>query len=155
VVGLSGPAEPADVLGFAFRAARRRGAGLTALHAGTRPGPAARAGWITDALRPWRAAFPDVPVRERLVAGPAGPALAAESAAAALLVIGARPGGRWRRPARSPAVRAAVLLARCPVAIVRVPSRRRGEARGRGPGGLSAARPDAAGRPGEQARPGG
>jgi nucleotide-binding universal stress UspA family protein len=143
VVGPGGPAQPAGVLGFAFRAARRRGAGLTALHAGTGAGPVAGDAWITDALRPWRAAFPDVPVIERVVAGPAGPALAAESAGAALLVIGAGPGGRWRRSARSPELRAAVLLARCPVAIVRIPSRRRGDA---SPVRPAAGRP-AAGRP--------
>ena len=134
VVGVGGTADPAAALGFAFRAARRRSVGLTVLHAhgpgdpaglgelaaGNGPGDPAEA-----VLRMGRDLFPDVAVRMRDVAGPAGPALVAESAAAALVVLGSRARGRHRTPYRSP-VRGVLRAARSPVAIARTPNTERG-----------------------------
>src|SRR4029078_3321679 len=73
VVGLSGTGKRPVLLGFAFRAARRRGVGVTAVHAWTTQGVSPATGGLTsdsgtrrryleDVLAPWRAAFPDLPI---------------------------------------------------------------------------------------------
>ncbi|WP_328520302.1 universal stress protein [Kribbella sp. NBC_00359] len=78
VVGDGGP----QALGFAFRAARRRGTGVTIVDA-TPPN-----GDLEDLVRLWRMAYPEVDVRWRIARGPADGAVLAESAAAALTVLG-------------------------------------------------------------------
>jgi nucleotide-binding universal stress UspA family protein len=90
--------QPA-VLGFAFRAALRRGIGLTVLHsvgangrsrvlvhAGARRATEHRP--IEARLREFCIAFPEVEVRLRLVAAPPAREILAESAGAALVVVG-------------------------------------------------------------------
>ena len=77
VVGDGGP----QALGFAFRAARRRGTGVTIVDATPPNGD----------LETWcgsRMAYPEVDVRWRIARGPADGAVLAESAAAALTVLG-------------------------------------------------------------------
>jgi nucleotide-binding universal stress UspA family protein len=131
LVGVDASGEPATALNFAFRAAERRGIGVTVLHA-VKPrrredlddstGDLTSVDWsvsqpIDDSLRPFRDEFPEVAVRLRFARGLAGPTLAAESAGAALLVLGSRR-RRWRR-ARPAYVENTVLRsARSPVAIV-------------------------------------
>jgi nucleotide-binding universal stress UspA family protein len=129
VVGVSGSHQHPAALEFAFQAARRRGVGITALHAwpDTRNhlqfgDPSAvdlqnRAA-LENPLRLSRARFPDVEVRQRFVPGrAAAAALIAESTGASLLVIGSR---RRRLPqARiAPVGRDVLRAAPCPVAIV-------------------------------------
>ena len=133
VVGADLGVGGAAALDFAFRAAQRRGAGLTAVHAWTPwdPGDDLPAtSWITrraveDALRACRVAFPDVDVHERFVAGAAGPALVAESEGAALVVLGTRAAGRLRGTSLDPVARAVLRSARGPVVFVKTPSTRR------------------------------
>ena len=105
----------ADPLDFAFRAAQRRGVGLTAVHTWTP--------WDPHALSSCHAAFPDVEVCERFVAGPPGPALVAESARAALVVLGAP--ARRRGTSLDPVGRAVLRSAGGPVVFVRTPAGRR------------------------------
>ena len=133
VVGADLGAGGAAALDFAFRAAQRRGAGLTAVHAWTPwdPGDDLPAtSWVNrraveDALRACRVAFPDVDVQERFVAGPVGSALVAESAGAALVVLGAGATGRLRGPSLDPVARAVLRSARGPVVFVKTPSTHR------------------------------
>jgi nucleotide-binding universal stress UspA family protein len=73
-----------------------------------------------------RLRFPDVAVRMRHVTGPAGPALVAESAAAALVVLGSRARGRQHRTRSGSPVRDVLRAARSPVAIARTPDTERG-----------------------------
>ncbi|MFI6674183.1 universal stress protein [Kribbella sp. NPDC050470] len=84
VVGVNVSGGPPAALGFAFRAARRRGTGLTIVHATT----SSRLDAIDDAVRIWRMAYPDVDVRWDLTRGPVDGAILAASAAAALTVLG-------------------------------------------------------------------
>lgn len=143
VVGVGGTGKPTAALGFAFRTALRRGVGLTALHARMprrRPvdpdsrvdAPAAAESLtcrpLEDALQIFRDAFPEVEVRQRLPAAPPGPALVAESAGAALVVVGTQESGRLHRVLKGSdrgRVRHTLLRsARSPVVIVGTPPSR-------------------------------
>ncbi|MCQ4207088.1 universal stress protein [Streptomyces longispororuber] len=107
VVGVDVTAPADEVLSYAFEAAALRGAPLHALHAWTLPplrgntpgdalpGDAARRETLrrrslTEALRPWRTKYRDVPVVERLVYGQPGHHLLKASTDASLTVIGRR-----------------------------------------------------------------
>ncbi|MGY1724663.1 universal stress protein [Blastococcus sp. SYSU DS0533] len=107
VVGIGGAPPSGAALGFAVRAARRRGLPLTVLHAWSADAPADLEGvcasrvvteagavrLVDRALAPWREEFLDVPVTvDARNADPAS-ALVAAAAGAALLVLGA-PGRR-------------------------------------------------------------
>jgi nucleotide-binding universal stress UspA family protein len=132
VVGLDHARESSAVLAFACRAALRRGVGVTALHAlapTDRPGrrPAVdccvedtRSDFrdVAEAVRRCRGAFPGVEVRQRLVAGPAGPALIAESAGAALVVLGSGGRGRLWHALFGSTGRSVLQSARAPVVVV-------------------------------------
>jgi nucleotide-binding universal stress UspA family protein len=74
---------------------------------------------VENAVSRYAGAYPDVEVRQRLVAAPAGPALVAESVGAALVVVGFGARGRLHR-ALYGSVRQEVLhSATSPVVIVR------------------------------------
>jgi nucleotide-binding universal stress UspA family protein len=132
VVGIDRPRDSAPVLGFAFRAARRRGLGVTVLHVWSPRGHSEVDAFGDEPLRSelatrreldatmpeWSGVFPDVDVKQRLVRGPVGPALVAESDSAALLVVGSRSHGRWR-PSFGSISKAVARSARCPVVVVR------------------------------------
>ncbi|MGP3966582.1 universal stress protein [Streptomyces sp. 6N223] len=86
VVGLKRLREPdAEVLDFAFGAARRQRLALRVVHAwrGGPPPPT-----LADALRPWRSRHPDVRVGLTLLQGNAAKALLDASGRAALVVAG-------------------------------------------------------------------
>jgi nucleotide-binding universal stress UspA family protein len=130
VVGLNGAGDRIALLGFAFRAARRRGVGVTALHAwGPHDHPLETNGWaaddarkrryLDDVLAPWRAAFPEVDVAQRLVNASPGRALVDESAGAALLVIGGSRSGRFSSSLLGAPTRAVLHAVSTPVTIVR------------------------------------
>jgi nucleotide-binding universal stress UspA family protein len=130
VVGLKGTGDRFALLGFAFRAARRRGVGVTAIHAwAPHAHPLETKGWASanarmrrslhDVLAPWRAAFPDVDVAQRLVNASPGRALVDESAGAALLVIGGSRSGRLNRSLLGAPTRAVLHAVSSPVTIVR------------------------------------
>ncbi|MER6737924.1 universal stress protein [Streptomyces puniciscabiei] len=121
------PAERA--IDFAFDAAHARGVRLHAVHAWKLPSCAAglpfgipeedRATWedhevqlLADALRPWRAKYPRVPVLEDVVRLYPAHALLHHAEGAALLVVGRGFGG-------DPGfVQALLRETRCPIAIV-------------------------------------
>ncbi|MFE0512767.1 universal stress protein [Streptomyces sp. NPDC058964] len=122
------PAQAA--IDFAFDSARLRGVRLHAVHAWALPSRAAklpfgvpeedRATWedhevhlLADALRPWRAKYPDVPVLEDVVLFSPSHALLHHSADAALVVV-----GRGRGAGRGDVVRSLVRDGTCPVAVV-------------------------------------
>ena len=69
-----------QAVGFGFRAARRRGAGLTIVDA--------TASDLEGAVRIWQLAYPEIDVRWRVTRGPVDSAVLTESAAAALTVLG-------------------------------------------------------------------
>lgn len=136
VVGQQGtPEESADVLGFAFEAARSRGVPLRAVRAWSLPPvytwsaslalsdaagglePFERQA-LREALAPWQERFPEVKVLEDIRMGSAGQVLVEASCEAQLMVVG-------RRARRAPvgsrigsAAHAVLHHARCPVAIV-------------------------------------
>jgi nucleotide-binding universal stress UspA family protein len=115
VVGFDRTGVPAIALGFAFRAAQRRGVGLTTLQEAPR-GTHFDAS-VRDALKACRDVFPDVDVRQRIPAGPIGRALVAESAGAALVVLASRTHRRLRRePFKS--VLSVLRSAQSPVVVV-------------------------------------
>jgi nucleotide-binding universal stress UspA family protein len=127
-VGVDVRAPVGGPLGFAFEAARLRGARLHAVYAWKLPAHAAaspfavleedRATWedhevqlLSDALRPWRAKYPDVEVLEDVVLFTPVQALVHASEGAELVVVG-------RRSASSSIVRDLLEHCRCPVAVV-------------------------------------
>ncbi|MET9550327.1 universal stress protein [Streptomyces sp. NPDC006627] len=137
VVGQQGtPEESGAVLGFAFQEAAARGAALRAVRAWSLPSLYAyspgsmrladEAGGLesfekkalAEALAPWRARYPDVPVTEHVEIGSAGQVLLSVVANAQMLVVG-------RRTRRAPVgtrigsvAHAALHHAPCPVAVV-------------------------------------
>ncbi|MER6347876.1 universal stress protein [Streptomyces sp. NPDC001595] len=129
VVGVRGAGTAAEpLLDFAFTTAGSRGARVLAVRATDPPsataGPldpvraAAEADRLAAAVAPWREKFPDVPVTELVVPGPAARVLPAVSAHNRLTVVGR---GRHAAPApwRLGAVaHSALLHAPGPVAVV-------------------------------------
>jgi nucleotide-binding universal stress UspA family protein len=148
VVGVDGTDGSTAALGFAFRAALRRGVGVTALHAWLPRNPAEAEVKVDDldsdqsfrhhmfdaALTIWRDAFPEVDVHSRLVAAPVCPALLAESAAAALLVVGSNGHGRVHGTFFGSVGHTVLRSAHSPVAVVRGSVEAAGVAAFGGPG---------------------
>ncbi|MGY1836419.1 universal stress protein [Blastococcus sp. SYSU DS0510] len=107
VVGIDGTPSSGAALGFAVRAARRRGLPLVVLHAWTADAPAdlegvcasrvvteaGAVGLVDRTIAPWREEFPDVPVTADVRCEDAAAALVATSDGAALVVLGT-PGRR-------------------------------------------------------------
>lgn len=141
VVGQQGgPDDSAPLLRFAFEAAAARGATVRVLRAWTLPplfaySPGSmklldEAGGLvqfeesalTEAVRPWRERFPDVPVVEHLEMGSAGQALLSVAGTAQLMVVGRR-AHRNAVGARIGSVAYGVVHhAECPVAVVPHPA---------------------------------
>lgn len=113
VVGVDENGGPVTALAFAFRAARRRRTGLTIVHARTRKG-----GDIGEAARLLQLAYPEIHVRWRIVAGLAESAILAESASAALTVVGSGAPGRLSGFVRRSTADTVQRLARSPVVLV-------------------------------------
>ncbi|WP_416955894.1 universal stress protein [Streptomyces sp. Agncl-13] len=129
-LGVDGGEPPGAVADFAFDSARRRDTGLHVVHAWRLPSPAER--WMpyalpeedrgrwedqetqrfSDALRPWREKYPQVPVYEDLRLRSPAAALVQASASAELLVIG-RAGHTL-----GPTLHAVLEHTACPVAVV-------------------------------------
>ncbi|MET9387801.1 universal stress protein [Streptomyces sp. NPDC002928] len=137
VVGQQGsPDDSAEALRFAFETAAARGATVRAVRAWTLPPVFAYspgslkllddAGGLEpyekqalgEALEPWRARFPGVPVVEHVEMGSAGQVLLSVTGRAQLMVVGRR-GRRTAVGARIGSVAHGVLHhAECPVAVV-------------------------------------
>ncbi|MFI7063740.1 universal stress protein [Kribbella sp. NPDC050124] len=114
VVGVDRVGGPPEALGYAFRAARRRGTGLTVVHATWSVVPPD----IEDAVRIWQMAYPDVDVRWDFAIGPSDSVVLAESAAAALTVLGPDRHGRLHQALRGSSSYDVLRLARGPVVMV-------------------------------------
>jgi nucleotide-binding universal stress UspA family protein len=139
VVGIDGHEHaPADALAFAFEEASLRHTGLTALHAWQEPyfdlpgkgGPipkhiqleefqSEQRRTLSENLAGWQEKYPDVDVRQDVVAHNPAAVLVAASTGAELLVVGSRGRGGPHSLMLLGSVTHAVLHhARCPVAVV-------------------------------------
>ncbi|MFJ9535860.1 universal stress protein [Streptomyces sp. NPDC101225] len=135
VVGIDVRTACDEVIGFAFEAARLRGARLHALHAwsdadGMAPGPGEpaagtgpageedRRGFLGAVLQNWRDKYPGVDVVETVAAGGAAPHLVRAGTGAGLLVVGRRVHDSRVGPHTGPVTRTVIHHARCPVAVV-------------------------------------
>jgi nucleotide-binding universal stress UspA family protein len=86
-----------ETLDFAFRAAERRGVGLTFFPVGKKGCGGLRRASVQKDLETRRAQFPGVDVQEKSLAAPPGAALVAEFGGAALVVLGDRSSSHIRR----------------------------------------------------------
>lgn len=133
VVGLKSPAYADAVLGEAFAAADERGAALVVVHAWKLPSgydeaagdDPALADWEREAtedleqlLRPWHRAYPDVPVRTRVVHQHPAEALVEATAEADLIVVVRRVHGSPTTAHLGSVARAVLRAAACPVLVV-------------------------------------
>jgi nucleotide-binding universal stress UspA family protein len=131
VLGLDGTAASVDAAAFAFESASLRGAELLVLHGTWDRPPAGHPAAGDQLAEDERLAigevvaglpekYPDVPFRTVLRAGDPAKALIEESAAAQLVVVGARRlGEAWATILTRSVSTALVQHARCPVAVVR------------------------------------
>lgn len=131
VVGVDGSELSALAIGFAFRAAARRGVGVTAVRAWDVPMPvhasllvpldriqeAERLLLAKSLVDPQRE-FPGVDLQIKLVNDHAGHALVLESAGAELLVVGSRGLGGFRGMLLGSVSQAVIRHSSCPVAVV-------------------------------------
>jgi nucleotide-binding universal stress UspA family protein len=135
VVGVDESEGAGLALWYALRAASLRGTELVVVHAWQPPRPqwphriqplpgsfeeleALQRKVVDAALERWHSAFPDVPVRRRLLPGEPAPTLLAASARAGLLVVGAHGVGALRGPWVGSVARCVLEKASCPVAVV-------------------------------------
>ena len=106
---------------FAFEEAQLRGAPLVACYVPAGPGsaPDRPTGLLAEALDGWPARYPDVEVRQAVLAGSdvAG-VLCEASDAAGLAVVGAHGYRTLRRNGLGPVTRTLIDTAGCPVAVI-------------------------------------
>ncbi|MGY1680303.1 universal stress protein [Geodermatophilus sp. SYSU D01176] len=133
VVGIDGLPHSDAAVDFAFRAAARRGAAVTAVHAWCADCPAdleavtaplvtteaAAHALVDGAVAAWRERYPDVPVTTQVVRCDPASALIAGSAGAALVVVGSRGRRAGLRALFGSVSHAVVDGAAAPVAVVR------------------------------------
>lgn len=132
VVGVDGSDLSTVAISFAFQAAMRRGAGVTAVHAWDAPGSVdpslttavdkieeVERRLLVESLQAERQRYPDVDVQSKLVNAHPGHALVAESAEAELVVVGSRGRGGFKGMLLGSVSQAVVQHADCPVAVVR------------------------------------
>ncbi|MFJ9736703.1 universal stress protein [Streptomyces sp. NPDC101166] len=128
--------DPCDeVIGFAFEAARMRGATLHAVSARADPSPLSLGsgeiglldaprldeewhGFLMAVLQPWREKFPEVEVSETVTEGKAGIRLVHASSGASLLVVGRRISDAAFGLRTGPVAHTVIHQANCPVAVV-------------------------------------
>ena len=115
VVGVDDSGGPSDALEYAFRAARRRGTGLTVVHATGSMGCSK----LEDTVRIWQTAYAEVDVRWHVAPGPVDSLVLAESAAAALTVLGPVRHGLIHQAMAGSATYNILRLARGPVVLAR------------------------------------
>jgi nucleotide-binding universal stress UspA family protein len=127
LAGVDPSATSTEILRHAFEAAALRDAWVHVVHAWHVPAAmrtvsvqetaAVTQERLTDAIAPWRAAFPDVGVVEQTPCGHPVSALAERSSRAALLVIGAA----GRDSCLGSVAHGVTHHAQCPVAVIRPP----------------------------------
>ena len=136
VVGIDGSEASAAAIGHAFAQASSRSTGLTAVHcwwlqisegeiAGTAeaqgPADVAESGrlLLAESLAGWREKYPDVDVRELVLQEFPVESLIAQSAGAALMVVGSRGKGGFTGLMLGSVSQGVLRGAHCPVAVVR------------------------------------
>jgi nucleotide-binding universal stress UspA family protein len=141
VVAVDGSETSEPALRFAFAEAARRRSGLVAVHAWTPPVIPVGAGHavvhamtagaartelhraaereLTDAISPWRSAFPHVDIGQLVLEGNPESVLPETTAGAALAVVGSRGRGRLAGLPMGSTSHAVLAGATCPVAVVR------------------------------------
>jgi nucleotide-binding universal stress UspA family protein len=131
VVGVDGSPGSRDAVRWAAQQARLTGAELRAVASWrwpnyvTRipPGADPRSDTLNallEVIGEVRPDFPDVPVSEHVVEGPAGPALLSKSDGASLLVVGAQGRAAFPGMLLGSVAEYCVRNGRCPVVVVRV-----------------------------------
>jgi nucleotide-binding universal stress UspA family protein len=136
VVGIDGSPHSTHAVGIAFEQAAFQGTGVVAVHAYEWPETSTpgellplvydvddlrneEARLLSEALAGWCDKYPDVPVARKLVRARPVAALVAESAGAALVVVGSRGRGGFTGLLLGSVSRAVLHHADCPVAVVR------------------------------------
>ena len=128
VLGADGSRSGEWAVEFAFAEAALRGAGLVAVHAWSPEGKAperrdeeAAERLLTRVVASRRERYPEVAVTREVVRGEPRQTLIGASAAAQLVVAGARGGGGFLRQLLGSVSKALLHHAHCPVAVVRNP----------------------------------
>ncbi len=130
VVGIDGSAGSRDAVRWAAEQARLTGAELRAVGSWRWPNYVTRippgVDLRADTLRTLqevtgeiRTGFPDVPISEHVVEGPAGPALLSQAHDATLLVVGAQGRATYPGMLLGSVAEYCVRNGRCPVVVVR------------------------------------
>lgn len=130
VVGVDGSPGSRDAVRWAAEQARLTGAGLRAVASWRWPNYVTRippgADLRSDTLYALqevageiRAGYPDVPISEHVVEGPAGPALLSQADGATLLVVGAQGRAAYPGMLLGSVAEYCVRNGRCPVVVVR------------------------------------
>jgi nucleotide-binding universal stress UspA family protein len=133
VVGVDGSTGSQDAVRWAARYARMAGADLRAVATWRWPNYLTRIPPGMDLEADTRrtlqevtaevgAEFPDVPIGERVVDGPAGPALLSQAADASLLVVGAQGRAAFPGMLLGSVAEYCVRNGPCPVVVVRTPA---------------------------------
>ncbi len=134
VVGVDGSTGSRDAVRWAADYARIAGAELRAVASWRWPNYVTRIPpgadleadtWRTlqEVVAEIRAEFPGVPVSERVVEGPGGPALLSQAADATLLVVGARGRAAYPGMLLGSVAEYCVRNGPCPVVVVRIPAK--------------------------------
>lgn len=132
VVGVDGSTGSRDAVRWAAKYARMAGADLRAVATWRWPNYLTRIPpgmdleadtrrTLEEATAEIGAEFPDVPVTERVVDGPAGPALLSQAADASLLVVGAQGRAAYPGMLLGSVAEYCVRNGPCPVVVVRTP----------------------------------
>jgi nucleotide-binding universal stress UspA family protein len=134
VVGVDGSTGSRDAVRWAAEYARMAGAELRAVASWRWPNYVTRIPpgvdleadtrrTLQEVVAEIRAGFPEVPVSERVVEGPGGPALLSQAAGASLLVVGARGRAAYPGMLLGSVAEYCVRNGPCPVVVVRTPGK--------------------------------
>jgi len=134
VVGVDGSTGSRDAVRWAAGYARMAGAELRAVASWRWPNYVTRIPpgvdleadtrrTVQEVVAEIRTEFPEVPVSERVVEGPGGPALLSQAADATLLVVGARGRAAYPGMLLGSVAEYCVRNGPCPVVVVRIPAK--------------------------------
>ena len=134
VVGVDGSTGSRDAVRWAAEYARLTGAELRAVSSWRWPNYITRIPpgidleadtrrTLEEVVAEVRADFPEVPVGDRVIEGPGGPALLSQAADASLLVVGARGRAAYPGMLLGSVAEYCVRNGPCPVVVVRTPAK--------------------------------
>ena len=134
VVGVDGSTGSRDAVRWAAEYARLTGAKLRAVSSWRWPNYITRIPpgidleadtrrTLEEVVAEVRADFPEVPVGDRVIEGPGGPALLSQAADASLLVVGARGRAAYPGMLLGSVAEYCVRNGPCPVVVVRTPAK--------------------------------